>query len=76
MSFEANKLFLLKNTSLVKYLYLVKLLGKIKLPGLEGLSLYDLLELYVTGIAKGALGQEQVLLLIVFLWHCFRFCYL
>ena len=34
---------------------LVKLLGKIKLPGLEGLSLYDLLELYVIGIAKGAL---------------------
>jgi membrane protein len=34
---------------------LVKLLGKIKLPGLEGLSLYDLLELYVIGIVKGAL---------------------
>jgi membrane protein len=34
---------------------LIKLLSKIKLPGLEGLSLYDLLELYVIGIAKGAL---------------------
>ena len=33
----------------------IKLLSKIKLPGLEGLSLYDLLELYVIGIAKGAL---------------------
>ncbi|SFO01283.1 membrane protein [Bizionia echini] len=34
---------------------LVKFLKKIKLPGLEGLSLYDLLELYTIGIAKGAL---------------------
>ena len=33
----------------------VRLLSKIKLPGLEGLSLYDLLELYTIGIAKGAL---------------------
>ena len=30
----------------------IKLLSKIKLPGLEGLSLYDLLELYVIGIQK------------------------
>ncbi|WP_452223442.1 YihY/virulence factor BrkB family protein [Lacinutrix chionoecetis] len=34
---------------------LVKLLSNIKLPGLEGLSLYDLMELYIIGIAKGAL---------------------
>ncbi|MEJ6792256.1 MAG: YihY/virulence factor BrkB family protein [Lacinutrix sp.] len=34
---------------------LIKLLSKVKLPGLEGLSLYDLLELYVIGIAKGTL---------------------
>ncbi|TYB77223.1 YihY/virulence factor BrkB family protein [Bizionia myxarmorum] len=33
----------------------VKFLKKIKLPGLEGLSLYDLMELYTIGIAKGAL---------------------
>jgi len=33
----------------------VKLLSKIKLPALEGLSLYDLVELYAIGIAKGAL---------------------
>ena len=33
----------------------IKLLSKVKLPGLEGLSLYDLLELYSIGIAKGAL---------------------
>lgn len=35
---------------------LVKLFSSIKLPGLEGLSLYDLLEIYITGIVKGALG--------------------
>lgn len=34
---------------------LVKLFKKIKLPGLEGLSFYDLLELYITGIVRGAL---------------------
>lgn len=34
---------------------LIKLLSNIKLPGLKGLSLYDLLELYIIGIAKGAL---------------------
>ncbi len=33
----------------------VKLLKKIKLPGLEGLSMYDLMELYTIGIVKGAL---------------------
>lgn len=37
---------------------LVKLLSKIKLPGLEGLSLYDLLELYVIGIMKGTIGSR------------------
>jgi membrane protein len=34
---------------------LVSLLKKIKLPGLEGLSLYDLLEMYTIGIIKGTL---------------------
>ncbi len=34
---------------------LVKFLKKFKLPGLEGLSLYDLMELYTIGIVKGAL---------------------
>jgi membrane protein len=34
---------------------IVRLLKKIKLPALEGLSLYDLSELYITGIVKGAL---------------------
>ncbi len=34
---------------------LARFLKKIKLPGFEGLSIYDLLELYVIGIVKGAL---------------------
>jgi membrane protein len=34
---------------------LVRLLKKVKLPGLEGLSLYDLLEMYIVGIINGAL---------------------
>lgn len=37
---------------------LVVFLKKIKLPGLEGLSLYDLLELYITGIFKGTLAER------------------
>ncbi|AXG71726.1 hypothetical protein KORDIASMS9_03983 [Kordia sp. SMS9] len=34
---------------------LVMLLKKVKLPGLEGLSLYDLLEMYIVGIINGTL---------------------
>lgn len=34
---------------------IVKFFKHIKLPGLEGLSFYDLLELYIIGIGKGAL---------------------
>jgi membrane protein len=34
---------------------LARFFKKIKLPGFEGLSIYDLLELYVVGIVKGAL---------------------
>ncbi|MBT8270405.1 MAG: ribonuclease BN, partial [Bacteroidia bacterium] len=34
---------------------LVRFLKKIKLPGFEGLSLYDLLEMYLIGIVEGAL---------------------
>ncbi|TCP26859.1 membrane protein [Tenacibaculum skagerrakense] len=35
--------------------WLVKFGKQIKIPGLEGLSLYDVLEMYVIGIVKGAL---------------------
>jgi membrane protein len=34
---------------------LVRLLKRIKLPGFEGLSVYDLMEMYITGIVEGAL---------------------
>ncbi len=34
---------------------IVKVLQKIKLPGLEGMSLFHLIEMYVIGIAKGAI---------------------
>ncbi|TVZ55433.1 membrane protein [Lutibacter sp. Hel_I_33_5] len=34
---------------------LVKFGKKIKIPGLEGMSLYDVLEMYILGIVKGAL---------------------
>ncbi|TJY35868.1 YihY/virulence factor BrkB family protein [Pontimicrobium aquaticum] len=35
--------------------WIVRLLKNIKLPGFEGLSIYDLLEMYVIGIVQGAL---------------------
>ncbi|MGG8497094.1 YihY/virulence factor BrkB family protein [Tenacibaculum sp. TC6] len=34
---------------------IVKLIKEIKVPGLEGMSLYDVLEMYITGIVRGAL---------------------
>lgn len=34
---------------------IVQIFKRVKLPALEGLSLYDLLELYITGIVRGAL---------------------
>lgn len=37
---------------------LVKILKRIKLPGLEGLSLYDLLEMYIVGIINGAVTSR------------------
>lgn len=37
---------------------IVKLLKGIRLPGFEGLSIYDLLEMYITGILKGALSTR------------------
>jgi len=37
---------------------LVRFLKRIKLPALEGLSLYDLMELYIIGVVKGALTSR------------------
>lgn len=52
---------------------LVKLLDRFKLPGLEGLSLYDLLELYVIGIAKGALTARASAIAYSFFMALFPF---
>lgn len=38
--------------------WLVTLLKKVKLPGFEGLSIYDLIEMYIGGIINGALGTR------------------
>lgn len=51
----------------------VRLLKKIKLPGLEGLSLYDLLELYVIGIVKGALTTRASAIAFNFFMALFPF---
>ena len=40
--------------------WIVKFLKKFKLPGFEGLSTYDLLEMYVIGVFKGALDDVIV----------------
>jgi len=51
----------------------IKLLSKVKLPGLEGLSLYDLLEIYSIGIAKGALGSRASAIAYSFFMALFPF---
>lgn len=52
---------------------LVRFLKKIKLPGLEGLSFYDLLELYITGIVKGALTTRASAIAFNFFMALFPF---
>jgi membrane protein len=52
---------------------LVKLFKKIKLPGLVGLSFYDLLELYVIGIVKGALTTRASSIAFSFFMAIFPF---
>ncbi|PKG50461.1 MULTISPECIES: YihY/virulence factor BrkB family protein [Olleya] len=52
---------------------LVKLLGKIKLPGLVGLSMYDLIELYIIGIVKGALTARASAIAYSFFMALFPF---
>lgn len=37
---------------------LIQFLQRIRIPGMEGMSLYDLLELYLSGIVKGALTSR------------------
>ena len=38
--------------------WLIRLIKKIKIPGLFGMSLYDVIEMYVIGIVKGALTSR------------------
>ncbi|WP_027136836.1 YihY/virulence factor BrkB family protein [Gaetbulibacter saemankumensis] len=52
---------------------LVRLFKQIKLPALEGLSFYDLLELYITGIVKGALTTRASAIAFSFFMALFPF---
>jgi membrane protein len=38
--------------------WIVRIFKKIKIPGLEGMSLYDVLEMYIIGIVQGALTSR------------------
>ena len=52
---------------------IVRFFKQIKLPGLEGLSFYDLLELYITGIVKGALTTRASAIAFNFFMAMFPF---
>ncbi|MDD2986905.1 YihY/virulence factor BrkB family protein [Flavobacterium sp.] len=52
---------------------LVRLTKKIKLPWLEGLSFYDLMELYIIGIAKGAFSYRAGAIAFSFFMALFPF---
>ena len=52
---------------------LVKLGKKIKVPGLQGMSLYDLLEMYFLGIIKGALTSRAGAIAFSFFMALFPF---
>lgn len=52
---------------------LVRFLKQIKLPGFEGLSIYDLLELYIMGIVKGALTTRASAIAFSFFTAIFPF---
>ncbi|MFI1770429.1 YihY/virulence factor BrkB family protein [Thalassobellus citreus] len=52
---------------------LVRFFKQFKLPGLEGLSFYDLLELYITGIVRGALTTRASAIAFSFFMALFPF---
>ena len=52
---------------------LVRFFKQIKLPGLGGLSFYDLLELYITGIVRGALTTRASAIAFSFFMALFPF---
>ena len=51
----------------------VRFFKKVRLPGFEGLSLYDLLELYILGIAKGTLTTRASAIAFSFFTAIFPF---
>ncbi|WP_415060429.1 YihY/virulence factor BrkB family protein [Flavobacterium sp.] len=53
--------------------HLVRLMKNIKLPWLEGLSFYDLIELYILGIAKGAFSYRAGAIAFSFFMALFPF---
>ena len=52
---------------------LVKFGKKMKVPGLQGMSLYDVIEMYFIGIVKGALTSRAGGISFSFLWPFFLF---
>ena len=52
---------------------IVRVLKKIKLPGFEGLSIYDLLEMYIIGIVEGALTTRASAIAFSFFTAIFPF---
>ncbi len=52
---------------------LVRLLKKVKLPGFKGLSIYDLLEMYIIGIVEGALTTRASAIAFSFFTAIFPF---
>ena len=52
---------------------IVRFLKRIKLPGFEGLSIYDLLELYIVGIVNGALTTRASAIAFSFFTAIFPF---
>ena len=69
MSFEIEQR--LEKIPVVKQLVMV--LKKIKLPWLQGLSFYDLMELYIVGIIEGALSYRAAAIAFSFFMALFPF---
>ena len=55
---------------------LIQALELIKLPGGKSFSVYDLIEMYLLGIIRGALQRVLGVFRLAFLWHSFPFYYL
>ena len=53
--------------------YIVRIFKKIKVPGLEGMSLYDVLEMYIIGIVQGALTSRAGAIAFSFFMALFPF---